>query len=306
MLITRLISPGLLALLCLLATVVQAEESVETISLPGGRLHLLIEGKSFALERNSLQDWVRHSADVIVQYYGRFPVTEVHVAIRGRPGRGVMNGTTLGHVGAVINIDVGIETTDADLVKDWILVHELIHLAFPSVPRRHHWIEEGLAVYVESIARANAGDLSPQIVWKGFRDGMAYGLPKPGDRGLDHTPTWGRTYWGGALFCLLADIRIRNLTRGQMTLRDGLRTIVAEGYNITGSSDLRSILEIADRAMEVHVLTELYDQMRAQPYPADLDRLWPALGVTRVGEQIVFDETAPLAVIRSSITERAL
>jgi len=28
------------------------------------------------------------------------------------------------------------------------------------------------------------------------------------DRGLDHTHTWGRTYWGGALFCLPRRVEI--------------------------------------------------------------------------------------------------
>ena len=73
----------------------------------------------------------------------------------------------------------------------------------------HHWIEEGLATYVEPIARAQAGQFSVKLVWRDLVVGLPRGLPQPGDRGLDFTPTWGRTYWGGALFCLLADIEIR-------------------------------------------------------------------------------------------------
>ena len=41
----------------------------------------------------------------------------------------------------------------------------MVHLAFPSVPRSHHWIEEDWATYVEPIARARTGDLTPQKVW---------------------------------------------------------------------------------------------------------------------------------------------
>ena len=41
------------------------------------------------------------------------------------------------------------------------------------------------------------------------------GLPEPGDEGLDYTHTWGRTYWGGATFCLLADVRIRRETHNR-------------------------------------------------------------------------------------------
>ena len=56
---------------------------------------------------------------------------------------------------------------------------------------------KGLATYVESIARAQAGELGVEQVWAGFVKGMPNGLPQSGDRGLDHTHTWGRTYWGG-------------------------------------------------------------------------------------------------------------
>jgi hypothetical protein len=30
----------------------------------------------------------------------------------------------------------------------------MVHFGFPSINRRHHWIEEGTATYVEPIARA--------------------------------------------------------------------------------------------------------------------------------------------------------
>lgn len=40
------------------------------------------------------------------------------------------------------------------------MTHEMVHLAFPSVPDQHHWIEEGLATYVEPIARARASEIS--------------------------------------------------------------------------------------------------------------------------------------------------
>ena len=53
---------------------------------------------------------------------------------------------------------VGI-TTSAQFDDDWIITHEMVHLAFPSVAEKHHWIEEGLATYVEPVARARVGQL---------------------------------------------------------------------------------------------------------------------------------------------------
>lgn len=73
------------------------------------------------------------------------------------------------------------------------MAHEMVHLAFPRVARKHHWIEEGLATYVEPWARLGIGQLTVERVWKDLLKGLPKGLPRHGDQGLDHTPTWGRT-----------------------------------------------------------------------------------------------------------------
>ena len=63
-------------------------------------------------------------------------------------------------------------------------------------------------------------------------------------------------------------------------------------------------LEIGDAAVGVPVLTGLYERMRATPTEVDLPRLWRRLGVSVVGETVVFDDFAPLAPIRRAITLR--
>jgi hypothetical protein len=50
--------------------------------------------------------------------------------------------------------------------------------------------------YVEPIARAQAGQLPVEEVWAGMVQGMPQGEPRPGDKGLERTHTWGRTYFG--------------------------------------------------------------------------------------------------------------
>ncbi len=77
-----------------------------------------------------------------------------------QPGRGVRSGKAWAYRGAALRIVLGEHSTVADLERDRVLVHEMRHLAFPSVPKRHHWIEEGPASCVESIARVQAGQLS--------------------------------------------------------------------------------------------------------------------------------------------------
>ena len=129
-------------------------------------------------------------------------------------------------------MNVGRGSDASDLTIDWMLTHEMVHLAFPRVAVEHHWIEEGVATYVEPIARAQAGQLSVKLVWRDLVVGLPQGLPRNGDLGLDHTPTWGRIYWGGALFCLLADIEIRKRTANRLGLQHALRGILQDGGNI--------------------------------------------------------------------------
>jgi len=172
----------------------------------------------------------------------------------------------------------------------------------PQFDDRHAWLEEGLATYVEPIARVQAGQLSAQTIWRDMLREMPKGLPGPGDRGLDNTHTWGRTYWGGALYYLLADVRIRERTVNRFGLQDALRAIVAEGGSVEVSWDVRHTLAVADKATGIHVLTELYDEMRATPVTPDLGQLWQRLGVKPVRDVVEFDDTAPLAAIRAAIT----
>ena len=147
---------------------------------------------------------------------------------------------------ASITISVGNATTEADLAEDWELTHEMVHLAFPSMPRGRSWIEEGIAVYVEPIARARAGLASADNIWRWMIKGLPSGLDGVKERGLDASRSWGATYWGGALFCLLADIEIRERTDGRKSLDDALRGIVRAGGNVTVSWDLDQAFAAGD------------------------------------------------------------
>jgi hypothetical protein len=111
------------------------------------------------------------------------------------------------------------------------MTHELVHTVMSSLADEHHWLEEGLATYVEPIARSQDGQLSAEKVWGSMASGMEQGEPGRRDRGLDQTHTWGRTYWGGAMFCLVADIEIRRATGNRKGLQDALARDCCGGGN---------------------------------------------------------------------------
>jgi hypothetical protein len=250
----------------------------------------------------AVRNWISASACAVATYYARFPVKHLHLLIVPvERERGVLNGRTLGYDGASTRVLVGQLTTEEDLKRDWVMTHEMVHLAFPSVAEEHHWIEEGIATYVEPIARVEAGNLEPRSVWHDLVEGLPKGLPQAGDEGLDHTHTWGRTYWGGALFCTLADVEIRERTNNRYGLQVALRAILAAGGNMETSWPLERALMVGDKATGVSVLTELYQQMKAKAVQCNLAGLWDNLGVESHGE-VSFNDQAPLAAVRRAIT----
>lgn len=251
---------------------------------------------------DAIDSWVETSARAVEGFYGTLPVPYLLILIHPIAGSSVGFGTTMGHSGASIAIDVGARTSPADFRDDWILVHEMVHTALPDLEGPQHWLEEGLATYVEPIARRRAGLVTSESVWAEWVHGMPNGLPTEGDRGLDRTPTWGRTYWGGALFCLLADIEIRRRTSNARSLGDALRAVLAGGGSIAKSWPVSRVIELGDAATGVPVLRDLYEKMANAPVTVDLPDLWGRLGVMGQGGAVSFDDSAPLAFVRRGIT----
>ena len=249
---------------------------------------------------------ISNAAQAVAAYYGRFPVSSAHIVIVVATGEhGVLRGTTWGKrdaFPAATRLIIGQHTTQQEFDTDWKVTHELVHMALPSLPDSQHWLEEGIATYVEPIARLQAGQLGAERVWADMLNGMWHGEPEAFDRGLDHTHTWGRTYWGGALFCLVADVEIRRQTDNTYGLEDALRAIVAAGGTIDKDWPLARVLGVGDKATGTSVLQDLYNKWSQTPVRVDLPLLWKQLGVHEEEGHIVFDAAAPLARVRLGIT----
>jgi hypothetical protein len=276
--------------------------------MAGAKIQVDFAEGELDLGRPAILDWVRRAVRAVSTYYGQFPVRSVRVLIIPEAEReGVFHGTTWGArdgFDGFTRISVGQKTTAQELADDWMMTHELTHMAFPDLPDENHWMEEGIATYVEPIARVQAGELDARRIWSDMMEGMPKGEPKPGDEGLDRTHTWGRTYWGGALFCLVADVEIRKETSNRKGFQDALRAIVAAGGTIDHPWLLERALAVGDQATGTHVLTTMYRQWSTSPVEVDLPALWKSLGVQRTGDTVEFDVHAPLAGVRTGITER--
>jgi hypothetical protein len=279
-----------------------AADDFPPTKVPDGLIEVELSGSASSPSASDLRWWIEAAATSVSRYYGRFPMPQIALQIRLMGEPGVSHGNTFGRQQhARIRVAVGEGTSRDELRADWVLTHEMVHLAFPNVADDHHWIEEGIATYVEPFARLQAGYLAPEKVWNDLVRDLPKGLPQPGDQGLDHTHTWANTYWGGALFCFLADVKIHQQTHNQKGLQDALRGILAAGGNIGEDWELERALAAGDRATGTHVLQQLYAEMKDKPLEVDLDSMWKQLGVVRRNGETTFDERAPQAAVRRSI-----
>ena len=294
---------GLVA--CSPAAVAAPRAESETLTVGGGRIEVELEAGHLDVSRAELMAWISTAASAVTAYFDRFPVARYRIVIEPVAGEaGVLGGTTWATGGARSRVRVGEHTSAEDLTRDWVMTHEMVHTAFPDQERSHHWIEEGIATYVEPLARSWIGRYPATKVWTDLMTGLPNGLPAEGDRGLDHTHTWGRTYWGGAMFCLLADLQIRSRTHGARGLVDALRGILAAGGNDQVDWSIERAFREGDKAVGVPVLQELYGKMKADPFVPDLNAIWHGLGIELRGGKLELDDRAPDAAIRRAISAR--
>lgn len=281
-----------------------AAGTVKQLQFGKTRLVVNFTPTEFKITEQDIVDWVLRSARATATFFGRFPVAEVRISIIATGGDDVGGAIASASPDARIRIGVGRRITARTLKGDSTLVHEMTHLGFPDMDEVHLWLHEGIATYVETIARAQAGEIAPAAVWARFAEEMPLGLPEQDDRGLYDTPKEDRRYWGGAMFCLVADVEIRRRTQNRYGLEHALRAVLEAGGTLAKMWEIERVLDIADRAVGVPVLRELFPTWKDKSVAPDLDHLWAELGVRKSGSGGVrLVDTAALSPIRRAITE---
>ena len=275
------------------------------LTIAGGRIDLLFAGGPLPANRPEILSWIQRSAIAVSTYFGRYPVAEHGLIVIPQAGNDVGHATTYGYDGALTRIHVGVDADRQHFLKDWVLVHEMVHTALPDLPRRALWMQEGNATYVEPIARAEASQLPSDEVWREALIGMPHGQAAAGAGGMDGTRDHDRLYWGGAAFWLLAEIELYEKTSGRRTLRDGLRAVNrASGGNIVTWEPER-LIQVTESVGATTALSALYRRFAETDVTLDLDEIFGRLGLRLgPGGAVVVSDQAPLAGLRKRITAR--
>lgn len=254
---------------------------------------------------DDLTQWIAISAKAVGDFYGVFPVPRASVTVLPVAERdGVVFGKVLPESAPGIVLLVGQHAPREALYSDWILVHELFHLGFPSFFEEGKWLDEGLATYYEPIIRVRAGLYSETDLWKELAQAMPQGLPAFTEHGLEQAEDFRGIYWGGALACLLADVeaRKRDLHKG---LEVGLRALRDAGGNACEVWSMWDAIATIDRALGVPTLHPIAQQHAVKAQPFDFEGLLRDLGVMRsAGGDVRLSDKAPLAAVRRAITAK--
>lgn len=281
----------------------KARELRETID--GARLDVAIARGRLGLDDAGLVSSLAASLRALTAYYGKLPVDRVRVAVTPTHGRHINGSTRCGVSGPVVHLSLGAGVDGKALQNDWVVTHELLHVTFTSLDDEADtftWVGEGLASYVEPLVRVRAGTLTEATLWTELLAGAPQGLPEAGDRGLNRTHTWGRTYWGGALFWFEVDLLVRERTAGRASIRDVLRAVGAAGTNVCVDWPIERLLATGDAATGTHVLSEVYARRALTNAAPELADWWKKLGVALDHRHATFDDGAPEAAIRRAMT----
>jgi predicted metalloprotease with PDZ domain len=272
------------------------------VPMAGAALDVALLGAPLAMGDEATVRWVREGAACVARLFGRFPVDAAVFVLPVTGADEVVFGRVMSLAGASVALLFGSETLAENARQDWVVVHELFHLGTPSFVGEGHWLEEGLATYYEPILRARAGWITEADLWRHFTREMPRGLRKPGEApGLEEREDIDSTYWGGALFAVLADVGIRQATGGARSLDDVMRAALAREGDATHSARVADFLRVGDEATAQHVLRDLYAGLAVSGEPVDLDALWRSLGVDGEGAGLVLRDDAPLSAVRRAI-----
>jgi hypothetical protein len=281
----------------------------EELHVRGATLTVARLSRPMKASRQGVLRWLKAAGDAVAGLYGVFPVQRAEVIVDPVGGDGIEFGYVERGGGANVLFLIGTDAEDGELPGEWVAVHEFSHLALPFVARDDCWLSEGFATYYQEVLRARAGLRTPRHAWQQLYEGFERGRrQKTHGRSLAQTSArmgWDnkfqRVYWSGAAIALLADVQLRTMPGGKLSLDraiQGLRRCCLQDAHLYSASEIFAIL---DRESGTHVFKDLYDRWTPSTEFPDLRATFKNLGIVEQNDEIRLDNTAPFSRVRDAI-----
>ena len=266
-----------------------------------GKLEVALLGAVHPLGDEAICEWVRGSAAELLQVRTGFPVARVTIAIvpvlsnEASPFGRILPSTprSLGFL-------IGVEARGEDFAKDWVALHELLHLVHPPFAPKELWLTEGIATLYTEVARARSKRHSPEKAWEELLEGFDQAAAEASGMRMEEVIRDGgtrlrATAWAGVLFLLSLDLELRLRTGGRRSLDD-----VLDVLSSTQPMTLAQFGAHVDAVSGPKIFDDVLHAHRIKPAFFPLRALLDQLGVRRADGKVSF-EAAPRAGERDAL-----
>lgn len=252
-----------------------------TVRPRGAVVEVSLLGHPSHVDDATLCAWVRQATEEVLTVRRTFPYPRVVVHLLSVPGRAEPSsfGMVLWSSPPSVTLLVGQAASPASFSRDWVAVHELLHLTHPTFVPRVAWLSEGLATYYTEVARARSGRQTVERAWTELLAGFSRARADVGTRTMQDVVTRGDsylgTYWTGALVALHLDVELRRATGNRHGLEAVLERLAESGSTATLDEFGTAVDALAGRPL-FHALLSRH---MSQPAFAEQEALLEALGV---------------------------
>lgn len=291
------------------APVVFGSPAVSDLRLRTGTLQVVRLGDVETPSERVIHEWLEQSASATATLFGKLPVPQATVVIV--PVEEASVPVSVGHAyrggGASIVLRVSRHARRDELLRDWVAIHEMVHLGLPYVRHRDAWLSEGITTYYQEVLRARAGSQTPLAAWRSLRDGMDRARRK-GDALtlreeallLDGIHGVDRVYWAGASIALLVDVELRR--RGLGSLDELVRRLSACCAWPPRDWSAQALVARMDAMIGEPIVSRIAERWLASVRLPSLRSTWRWLGLHRTGDgRLVASPRAPGAHVRDAI-----
>ncbi|MFM8979442.1 MAG: hypothetical protein ACKOSS_03135 [Planctomycetia bacterium] len=252
----------------------------------------VLEGARVASDAG-IDAWLGAAVECVSQPWGgRFPIPRAQVVVG--PSGPSSDPVDFGHAyqsgGAAVVLDLASNARDGDLPLEWILVHELLHLAMPWIVGEDAWLGEGFVTYWQEVLRGRAGAFGAAGPWQALEEGFQRGLSQPSMRTLAEDSRdmharhlYYRVYWSGAALSLRMDVALQQETRGRTSLDDVLRLWSSAPFRARRGWRALDLLAETERVLGVRSLRATVAPALASERFPDPEDTYPSLGLVRRG-----------------------
>ena len=213
----------------LLASAATRAEYVEAESA-GTTLQIRFAGPIAQTRADEIVRWLQDVAADVGHVYGRFPIDNLGVVVIPHQSGARDTGSPVPFARVTrrgqetVEIYIDSDRPMSELYADWTLTHEFSHLMLPRIGWQQRWISEGFASYYQNVLMARAGHYSTRMALQKLSAGFERGRasqprlsPNEAAREGIRTARY-KIYWSGAAIALLADIALREQSRGEESL----------------------------------------------------------------------------------------